>query len=151
MLRLESPTSRQLVSRPSEIGPLTRFRLSQIQVYLRFVLLLLLFLFYSVRLANGNNSMEGRVEVFYRGEWGTVCDDEWDLADANVICRMLGFGKAKNATHSAAFGEGTGRIVLDDVHCKGNEANISDCLYNGLAIEDCTHSEDAGVVCTNGN
>ena len=91
------------------------------------------------------------MEVFYRGDWGTVCDDGWDFADADVICRMLGFVRATRALPNAAFGRGNGRIVLDDVNCTGNELNISDCLHNGLGIDDCTHGEDAGVVCTEGN
>ncbi|CAH3183879.1 unnamed protein product, partial [Porites evermanni] len=72
-----------------------------------------------VRLVNGGSISEGRVEVFYNGTWGTVCDDNWDLNDATVVCRQLGFGRAIVAFKWAAFGPGNGKIWMDDVTCTG--------------------------------
>ena len=83
----------------------------------------------------------------YKGVWGTICDDSWDLRDANVVCRQLGFEGALEALSSAAFGEGTGQIWLDNMQCKGEETSISHCAHSGWGVHNCGHSEDAGVVC----
>ena len=102
----------------------------------------------TVRLVSSTNSLSsGRVEVFYNGTWGTICDDWWDLQDANVVCRQLGYDGALSAPRQAAFGRGTGQIWLDDVGCFGNEKSISQCGHQGWGIENCAHGEDAGVVC----
>lgn len=66
-----------------------------------------------VRLVNeGRSRGQGRVEVLYDGVWGTVCDDDWDLNDASVVCRELGFGKAKEATKHSSFGKGRSVFYL---------------------------------------
>ncbi|XP_038052407.1 deleted in malignant brain tumors 1 protein-like [Patiria miniata] len=101
-----------------------------------------------VRLVGGSDSMEGRVEVFWNGAWGTVCEDLWDIQDATVICRELGFGEAYAAPIGAAFGEGTGNILLDDVRCRGNEQTVFDCPAIRGSGHNCWLGEDAGVRCT---
>uniref|UniRef100_A0A3B3BSH6 Lysyl oxidase homolog n=1 Tax=Oryzias melastigma TaxID=30732 RepID=A0A3B3BSH6_ORYME len=90
---------------------------------------------------------EGRVELFYRGEWGTICDDDFSLANANVLCRQLGFVSATGWTHSAKYGKGQGKIWLDNVLCNGGEKSIDSCKSRGWGNSDCTHDEDAGVIC----
>ena len=101
-----------------------------------------------VRLANGPTRYEGRVEVYHNGEWGTVCDDGWDLNDAQVVCSELDLGKAVDARHSSYYGQGSGPIWLDDLHCVGNEQSIGDCTHLGWGRHYCYHSEDAGVKCS---
>ncbi|XP_070835856.1 lysyl oxidase homolog 3B isoform X2 [Chaetodon trifascialis] len=90
---------------------------------------------------------EGRIELFYKGEWGTICDDDFSIANANVLCRQLGFVSATGWTHSAKYGKGQGKIWLDNVLCNGGEKSIEFCRSRGWGNSDCTHDEDAGVVC----
>ena len=63
-----------------------------------------------LRLVGGNSQTEGRVEIFYDGRWGTICDDSWNIDDANVVCRMLGFQRAVSAPGFSTFGAGTGQV-----------------------------------------
>ena len=101
----------------------------------------------SVRLVGGASDSEGRVEVYYNGAWGTVCDDNWDITDANVVCQQLNYTRATSALGEAYFGAGSGPIHYDDVVCTGTETRLADCAHNGVGIHNCGHSEDAGVQC----
>ncbi len=94
---------------------------------------------------NGSNPCTGRVEVYKDDQWGTVCDDDWDIADAAVVCRELSCGTAVKATHEAHFGQGSGSILMGRVECSGSETALKDC---GSQRFGCTHNEDAGVVCS---
>lgn len=101
-----------------------------------------------IRLRNSQGDRTyGRVEVLNNGVWGTVCDDNWDNNDAKVACRMLGLGGGR-AMKEAYYGAGTGTIWLDEMGCSGNELSLFDCRHNTIGSHDCSHSEDAGVVCT---
>lgn len=90
------------------------------------------------------------MEILYNGSWGTVCDDDWDIVDANVVCRQLGCGHAITLPAAMTFGQGSGPIFLDNVDCKGSEAALSECWSHGWGIHNCYHYEDVAVVC-NGN
>lgn len=58
-----------------------------------------------VRLVNGNSENEGKVEVLYNGTWGSVCGNDWDIDDANVVCKMLGYARALNTPDGNIFGQ----------------------------------------------
>ncbi|XP_068556270.1 antigen WC1.1-like [Anas acuta] len=101
-----------------------------------------------LRVVGGEDVCSGRVEIWNQGSWGTICDDSWDIADANVVCRQLGCGSAVSALSEAAFGEGTGPIWLEKIHCKGTELSLWDCPSKPLFGKSCDHKEDAAVDCS---
>jgi len=100
-----------------------------------------------IRLVGGATAYQGRVEVFVEGLWGTVCDDNFGMDDADVICKMLGYPKAVRALTRAYYGRGSDRIWVDELDCTGDEDNIFDCKMNELGYHNCAHKEDAGVEC----
>uniref|UniRef100_H0UVU5 Uncharacterized protein n=1 Tax=Cavia porcellus TaxID=10141 RepID=H0UVU5_CAVPO len=101
-----------------------------------------------LRLAGSSNRCSGRVEVLHQGAWGTVCDDLWDLNEAEVVCRQLECGQAVAAPGNAYFGRGSGDILLDNIQCSGSENHLGQCPSSGWSDHNCGHHEDAGVVCS---
>ena len=98
-------------------------------------------------MVNGPSARQGRVEVYYNGEWGTVCDDYWSVEDAQVVCSQLGFTDGE-PLEDCEYGEGTGTILLDDVQCVGTEESLADCPSSVWGTHNCGHYEDAGVNCS---
>uniref|UniRef100_A0A8C5R6T3 SRCR domain-containing protein n=1 Tax=Leptobrachium leishanense TaxID=445787 RepID=A0A8C5R6T3_9ANUR len=100
-----------------------------------------------LRLAGGSTECEGRVEVKHQGEWGTVCNDYWNVINnAAVVCRQLGCSDSL-AIPTSSFGRGSGRIWMDDVRCTGTESALRDCPRHPWGLHNCDHSEDVGVLC----
>ena len=119
-----------------------------------------------VRLVNGETSEDGHVELCLYGVWGSVCDGGWDIRDATVVCRQLGFqgGKptvdlklhAKRLSHSDSIAVHSHQIssniskhyVPIEVNCDGNEGSLSECENEEINLYYCRLGyEDAGVVC----
>ena len=100
-----------------------------------------------IQLVDGLDKEDGRVEVYYNGSWGTVCDDHWNINDARVVCKQLGFYDVRHVYGNAHYGQGTGPILLDDVRCLGTEPSLFSCNHRGIGNHNCDHSKDASVVC----
>ena len=106
----------------------------------------------NVRLVGGSSHNEGRVEVKYNGEWGTVCYNGFSSTDAGVVCRQLGLGTYGYGYRSRYyFGQGSGPIWLGGVTCTGSESTLASCGHFGVnVIRSCSHYHDVGVRCYGG-
>ncbi len=85
--------------------------------------------------------------MYHNAVWGSVCDDQWDISDAQVVCRQLGCGAALRADGNSVFGAGKGVVWLNRVECRGNEIHLWDCPLSLKNHTDCSHKEHAGLTC----
>ncbi|XP_038067537.1 scavenger receptor cysteine-rich domain-containing group B protein-like [Patiria miniata] len=100
-----------------------------------------------LRLTGGSTAWAGRLEVYHLGVWGTVCDDDWNENAARVACRQLGYDGVELSSDSTDYGIHTGDILLDNLHCRGQESRLTHCPHNGWGEHNCLHSEDVAVSC----
>ncbi|XP_059360615.1 deleted in malignant brain tumors 1 protein-like [Carassius carassius] len=100
-----------------------------------------------LRLSGGDGRCSGRLEVYHNAVWGSVCDDQWDISDAQVVCRQLGCGAALRADGNSVFGAGEGVVWMNKVECRGNEIHLWDCPLSLNNHTDCSHKEHAGLTC----
>ncbi|XP_049880700.1 lysyl oxidase homolog 2 [Pectinophora gossypiella] len=98
-----------------------------------------------IRLIGGPNKFEGNVYIYHAGRWGAICDDSWDDAAAQVVCRY--FNKTGSATRGGQYGEAHRKFWMDDVVCEGDETSVSKCIFSGWGSSDCEPTEAAGVRC----
>ncbi|XP_068747392.1 hemicentin-1-like [Montipora capricornis] len=81
-----------------------------------------------VRITGAKVGYGGRVEVFYRGRWGKICRNEWDINDVKVVCKQLGFRGALaefmtgNITTDKSI-----PVVMSDIACTGQESVLAQC------------------------
>ena len=99
---------------------------------------------------HGNSFREGRVEIFYDGRWGTVCQNYFDIVEANIVCRQLGFGGATGYRTNSFYGAGSGVVwlQLDWPGCSGEENSITLCSHRTFGTSTCSHNYDVGVMCS---
>ena len=120
---------------------------------------------------NSDGVSGGRLEVFFNGEWGTVCDDLFNTINADVACRQLGFSRSTHFNNVGGLGydpftvgnsndifiyppsrfqqgQSQQSIFLDDLSCNGSESSLISCLHSGIGNHNCDHIEDVGLVCT---
>ncbi|KAG1690283.1 Lysyl oxidase 2 [Nymphon striatum] len=103
-----------------------------------------------IRLVVGGHisKSQGNVQIYKSKKWGYICDDEWDKAEADVVCRELGLNTVQNVpTYKSTFGQATDRIVIDETFCTGNERRLSECRSDFFGKNECSQSEAAGVRC----
>uniref|UniRef100_A0A8C5MLC4 SRCR domain-containing protein n=1 Tax=Leptobrachium leishanense TaxID=445787 RepID=A0A8C5MLC4_9ANUR len=101
-------------------------------------------------LVDGRTECEGRVEVMYWGEWGTVCDDGWGTANSAVVCKQLGCSNSSGDSHSfqiSSFGAGSETVWLGDVKCTGAESALWECPHAIWGTNNCFQSNNIGVIC----
>ena len=75
-----------------------------------------------------------------------VCDDSWNMVDANVVCKELGYYRAKQFTRESYYGPIDTDYRMDNVKCGGHEVRLLDCPH--VEQDDCGPGEAAGVVCS---
>jgi len=124
----------------------------------------------TVRLVGGPSPAVGRLEVYHSGEWGTVCDQAFDGAEADVVCKQLGYGFGlafgsyqawldaggyQTTLRDYKYGNDPSRkIWMSELECKGSEARLANCNFHGFGqfwgvIDDCNHQGDVWIECSN--
>lgn len=99
----------------------------------------------AIKVVNGSNQCSGTVQIFRDGRWGTVCDRDWGVADAQVACRQLGCARGE-AKLKAFFGLLAQQTWMTAVSCAGSERSLEECFFNaGSGL--CAPENYAGIVC----
>lgn len=98
-------------------------------------------------MANSKDECTGRVEVRHGDVWQTVCDSDWTLSKAEVVCEQLQCGHALNAPRGAHFGQGSGSVVEASDSCFDNVTSLQQCSLKGFRSSRCGHERDAGAIC----
>ncbi|KAM8769178.1 scavenger receptor cysteine-rich domain-containing protein DMBT1-like [Acanthopagrus schlegelii] len=101
----------------------------------------------SVRLVNGNSLCSGRLEVKSNQRWSSVCEDDFDQQDAEVVCRELGCGVA-SVLHGALYGEVEAPMWTREFQCGGHESALLDCRTSGSDRNTCSPGKAVGLTCS---
>ena len=86
--------------------------------------------------------------MYHNNKWNTVCSGSWDVNDAKVVCRQLGFPVEGSRAYGDGLFEGElGSLLLTDIQCDGSESDLSQCSLAGRGVDNCGHQQVAGVIC----
>ena len=106
-----------------------------------------------IRLKGSSQPNAGRIEILYAGVWGAISSHNWDVNDATVVCRQLGYqAGAEAALKNRIFGPFIGPVWLTNLQCTGNETNIMGCAHDkiGNKTEQSPASQFASLICKDG-
>ncbi|XP_039472693.1 scavenger receptor cysteine-rich type 1 protein M130-like [Oreochromis aureus] len=101
----------------------------------------------SVRLLNGSSLCSGRLQVKSNQRWSSVCEDDFDLQDAEVVCRELGCGPP-SLLQGALYGEVEAPVWSREFQCGGHESALLDCRSSGSVRSSCSPGKAAGLTCS---
>ncbi|KAM3874246.1 scavenger receptor cysteine-rich domain-containing group B protein-like [Diretmus argenteus] len=101
----------------------------------------------SVRLVKGSSRCSGRVEVKSNQSWSSVCEDDFDQQDAEVVCRELGCG-APSVLQGALYGEVKAAMGTKEFQCEGSESLLLDCGTSGSDRNTCSPGKAVGLICS---
>ena len=113
-----------------------------LRIHLCFCIISYLFLVADTLRTGINNALE----IFHDNRFGYICDDSFDLLDAHVACRQLGFAEAISFQQSVSVSNDF--FWLDDLACTGTESSLADCSSSGFGNENCGASEGVSVTCS---
>ena len=82
-----------------------------------------------VRLRGSHSPNMGRVEVYYAGKWGAIYYANWDINDATVVCRQLGYSTALLSGYRLFFSADVPHWFTN-FRCYGNESSLDQCAWD---------------------
>lgn len=111
-----------------------------------------------IRLLGGETDHEGRLQVYLDGKWGTVCDYNWNIINAALVCHQLGLALNPydwQLQHAEIPNAGTTEdVILSNVKCTEHDTDITTCraekLHLGQFDNSCSHENDVGIRCYEG-
>lgn len=106
-----------------------------------------------IRLKGSSRPNAGRIEILYAGVWGAISSHNWDVNDALVVCRQLGYqAGAQAALKNRVFGPFIGPVWLTNLQCTGDEKNMMGCAHDKIAnkTEQSPASKFASLICKDG-
>uniref|UniRef100_A0A672Z455 SRCR domain-containing protein n=1 Tax=Sphaeramia orbicularis TaxID=375764 RepID=A0A672Z455_9TELE len=101
----------------------------------------------SVRLVHGSSLCSGRLEVRSKQSWSSICEEDLDFNNTQVVCRELGCG-APGLLQGGLYGEGEAPVWTSELHCEGHESAVLDCRRSSSAGKTCSPRTAAGLTCT---